>query len=211
MPATRNPQAGMSGPPGAAGSPGGQRHLGRGRRLRSGTAPHSPPDVAALARQAVISFLEDASKATAEREAARTGVAATDAEVTVAEANAEIAAEAPEPEAMPRDAISAASDVAAESVTWRAAVERIEAAAAKVEEDIAVAHRAYVELQAGAGAAAEAAVRAAESAMASAGTAVEAERQVKISLRQVRQNVVITMVLVIIVLIVLALASSNVH
>jgi hypothetical protein len=211
VPATRNTQTGTSGLPSTAGSPGGQRHLGRGRRLRSGTAPHSPPDVAALARQAVISFLEDASKATAEREAARTGVAATDAEVTVAEANAEIAAEAPEPEAMPRDAISAASDVAADSVTWRAALERIEAAAAKVEEDIAVAHRAYVELQVGAGAAAEAAVRAAESAMASAGTAVEAERQVKISLRQVRQNVVITMVLVIIVLIVLALASSNVH
>jgi hypothetical protein len=159
----------------------------------------------------VINFLQDASEATAEREAARAGTAATGAEATVAPGNTEIAAAAREPEAMPGDAISAASGVAAESVAWRTALERIEAAAAKVEEDIAVAHRAYVELQAGAGAAAEAAVRAAESAMASAGTAVEAERQVKISLRQVRQNVVITMVLVIIVLIVLALASSNVH
>ena len=211
MPATRNTQTGTSGPPSAAGSPGGQHYLGRGRRLRSGTAPHSPPDVGALAREAVISFLQDASKATAERKAGPAGAAATDAEVTVAAGNTEIAAAAPEPETMPGDAISAVSDVAAESVAWRAALERIEAAAAKVEEDIAVAHRAYVELQAGAGAAAEAAVRAAESAMASAGTAVEAERQVKISLRQVRQNVVITMVLVIIVLIVLALASSNVH
>ena len=211
MPATRNTQTSPSGPPGAAGSPSGQRHLGRGRRLRSGTAPHSPPDVGVLAREAVISFLRDASKATAEREAVRAGTAATDAEATVAAGNTEVAGAAPEPQAMPGDAISAASDVAAESVAWRAALERIEAAAAKVEADIAVAHRAYVELQAGAGAAAEAAVRAAESAMASAGTAVEAERQVKISLRQVRQNVVITMVLVIIVLIVLALASSNVH
>ena len=211
MPATRNTQTGTDGPPSAARSPGAQHHLGRGRRLRSGTAPHSPPDAGALARAAVISFLQDASMATAEREAVRAGTAATNAEAALAAGNAEIAAAAQEPVALPRDAISAASDVAAESVTWRAALERIEAAAAKVEEDIAVAHRAYVELQAGAGAAAEAAVHAAESAMASAGTAVEAERQVKISLRQVRQNVVITMVLVIIVLIVLALASSNVH
>jgi hypothetical protein len=167
--------------------------------------------VGALAREAVISFLQDASQATAEREAVRAGAAATDAEATVAAGNTEIAAAAPEPEAMPRDAISAASDIAAESVTWRAALERIEAAAAKVEEDIAVAHRAYVQLQSGAGAAAEAAVRAAESAMVSAGTAVEAERQVKISLRQVRQNVVITFILVAIVIIVLALVTSPVH
>ena len=201
MPATRNTPTDTSG----------QRHLGRGRRPRSEAAPHGSPDVGALARKAVISFLEDASKATAEREAVRTGVAATDAEATVAAGNTEIAATAPEPEAMPRDAISAASAVAGESVAWRAALERIEAAAAKVEADIAVAHRAYGELQAGAGAAAEAAVRAAESAMASAGTAVEAERQVRISLRQVRQNVVISVVLVIIVIIVLELATTTVH
>jgi uncharacterized membrane protein len=40
---------------------------------------------------------------------------------------------------------------------------------------------------------------------------VEAERQVKISVRQVRQNVLITTVLVAIVVIVLALATTNVH
>jgi hypothetical protein len=201
MSATRNTQTGTSG----------QRHLGRGRRPRYEAAPHGPPDVGVLAREAVISFLQDASKATAEREAVRTGVAAADADATVAAGNTEIAAAAPEPEAIPRDAISAASDVAAESVAWRTALKRIEAAAAKVEEDIAVAHRAYVELQAGAGAAAEAAVHAAESAMVSAGTAVEAERQVRISLRQVRQNVVITFILVAIVIIVLALITSPVH
>lgn len=172
---------------------------------------HSRTDVGALAREAVISFMQDASKATAEREVARTGAAAIGAEATVAAGNTGIAASSPEPEAMPQDAISAASDVAAESVAWRAALKRIEEAAAKVEEDIAVAHRAYIELQAGAGAAAEAAVRAAESAMQSAGTAVEAERQVKISLRQVRQNVVITTGLVAIVIIVLMLATTTVH
>jgi hypothetical protein len=228
MPATRNTQGGTSGPPGATGSPdGGQGHLGRGRR-RSGAAPRSHPDVGALAREAVISFLQDASKATAEREAVRAGAAATDAEATVTAAGDDTAgdvasmadgipAAASELEVMPRDAISAASPAAAESEAWRAAaisvaaLDRIEAAAAKVEADIAVALRAYAELQAGAGDAAEAAVRAAESAMASAGTAVEAERQVKISLRQVRQNVVITFVLVAIVIIVLALVTSPVH
>ena len=219
MPATRNTPGG---PPGAAGSPdGGQRRPGRGRR-RSGAAPHGPPDAGALAREAVISFLQDASKATAEREPARTGAAAPGAGATVTAAAGNpagdggstadaIHAAAPEPEAMPPGAISAASDAAAGSTAWRAALDRIEAAAAKVEEDIAVAHRAYAELQAGAGAAAEAAVRAAESAMASAGTAVEAERRVRISLRQVRQNVVISVILVIIVIIVLELATTPVH
>jgi hypothetical protein len=222
MPATRNTQPGASGPPGAGGSPGGvQRHLGRGRRLHSGAAPHGPPDVGELAREAVISFLQDASKATAEREAVRAGAAATGAEasVTAAAGNTAgddaseadwIGAVAREPEATPGDAISAGS-------AWRlaaistAALDRIEAAAAKVEADIAVAHRAYRDLQAGAGAAAEAAVRAAESAMASAGTAVEAERQVRISLRQVRQNVVITTVLVAIMIIILTVVTSTVH
>lgn len=227
MPATRNTQTGTS-RPSSAGSPvGGHRHLGRGRRLRSGTAPHGPPDVGALAREAVISFLQDASKATAEREVVRAGAAANDAEATVTGAAGNtagdgaskadgIAAAAVELEAMPRDAIPATSNVAS-SVAWRAAaisvaaLDRIEAAAAKVEADIAVALRAYAELQAGAGAAAEAAVHAAQSAMAAAGTAVEAERQVRISLRQVRQNVVISAILVAIVIIVLALITSPVH
>jgi hypothetical protein len=228
MPATGNTQTGTGSPPGAAGSPGGgRRHLGRGRR-RAGTAPHGPADMGALAREAVISFLHDASKATADREAVRAGVAATGTGATVTAA-AEYApgdgvtradgipGAAPEPEAMPRDAISAASHGAAGSVAWRAAalsvaaLDRMEAAAAKVEADIAVALRAYADLQAGAGAAAEAAVQAAQSAMASAGVAVEAERQVRISLRQVRQYVMISVILVVIVIIVLAVASSPVH
>ena len=223
MPAGRDTQTGASGPPGAAGPPdSGQRHLGRGRRPRSGAAPQGPPDVGALARQAVISFLQDASKATAEREAARAGAAAAGAEAAVTAAAGDAAGggaskavaiptPAPEPEAMPWDAISA------ELEPWRLAaisadaLDRIEAAAARVEADIAVAHRAYEELQAGAGAAAEAAVRAAEEAMASAGTAAEAERQVRISLRQVRQNVVITSALLVIVIIVLVVVTSPVH
>jgi hypothetical protein len=203
MPVTGNAQAG---PSSATGPPGGDhRRLGHGRRPRSGAAPHGPPDVGAVAREAVISFLRDASNATAERQAGRA-----------------VPAAAPGPETAPRDAIFpaspvTASPVAAESVAVRAAamsvaaLDRIEAAAAKVEADIAAAHRAYAELQAGAGAAAQAAVDAAQSALASAGVAVEAERQVKISLRQVRQYVVVTTVLLAVVIIVLALVTTNVH
>jgi hypothetical protein len=206
MPATGNTQAGTNSPSSATGSPGGgHHHLGHGRRPRSGAAPHGPPDVGAVAREAVIGFLRDASNATAERQAGRA-----------------VPAAAPGPEAAPRDAMFpaspvTASPVAAESVAVRAAamsvavLDRIEAAAAKVEADIAAAHRAYAELQAGAGAAAEAAVDAAQSALASAGVAVEAERQVKISLRQVRQYVVVTTVLLAVVIIILALVTTNVH
>ena len=207
MPATGNTRTGASG----------QHRLGPGRRPRSEAATHGPADAGVLAREAVISFLRDASRATAEREAVRAGAVTTGAEAAAAAGNTEIAVTALEAEETSRDTISAAGPVAAESEDWRlaaistAALDRIEAAAAKVEADIAVAHRAYEELQAGAGAAAEAAVHAAESAMASAGTAVEAERKVSISLRQVRQNVVITAVLVAIVIIILILVSSPIH
>jgi hypothetical protein len=202
MPATGNTQTG----------PSGHRGVGRGGRQKSGAAPHGPPDAGVLAREAVIGFLRDASKATAAREAARADAAA-ETEATSA-AGTENAAELPEPVATLGDTISAASPVAAQSEAWRlaavsaAALDRIEAAAAKVEADIAVAHRTYEELQAGAGAAAESAVHAAQSAMASASTAVEAERQVKISLRLVRQNVVITTVLVAVVIIILVVVTS---
>ena len=202
MPATGNTQTG----------PSGHRGVGRGGRQQSRTAPHGPPDAGVLAREAVIGFLRDASKATAAREAARVDAAA-EAEATAA-ASTETAAGPPDPAAMFGDTISAASPVAAQSDAWRlaavsaSALDRIEAAAAKVEADIAVAHRTYEELQAGAGAAAESAVHAAQSAMASASTAVEAERQVKISLRLVRQNVVITTVLVAVVIIILVVVTS---
>jgi hypothetical protein len=205
LPTPADAQAGPSGPPEAAGSPeGGHRHIGLGRRSRSGTAAPGPPDVAVLARDAVISFLNDASKA------------GDGADVAVG-----IPAQAVAPETVPKSAASALTQVAVDQATgsagWGAAaigvatLDRIEAAAAKVEADIAVALRAYADLQAGAGAAAEAAVHAAQSAMASAGVATEAERQVRISLRQVRQYVVVTVVLLVVVIIILAEVTSPVR
>ena len=230
MPTPADAQAGPSEPPDAAGSPeGGHRHLGLGRRSRSGTASHGPPDVAVLARDAVISFLNDASKATADREAGRAGVGVSGTGATATTTAGYAAGDGPDGagglpartpalETVPPDPLSqVAADRATGSTGWGAAaigvatLDRIEAAAAKVEADIAVALRAYADLQAGAGAAAEAAVHAAQSAMASAGVATEAERQVRISLRQVRQYVVVTVVLLVVVIIILAEVTSPVR
>ena len=207
MPATGNTQTG----------PSGHRSGGRGGRPQSGAAPHGRPDVGVLAREAVISFLRDASKATAEREAARASDSAADEEVAGSAGSTETGAAASESSATLGDTVPAPGPVAIHSDDWHlaaasaAALDRIEAAAAKVEADIAVAHRAYEELQAGAGEAAEAAVHAAQTAMDSASTAVEAERQVKISLRLVRQNVVITTALVAVVIIILVVITSPVR
>jgi hypothetical protein len=214
MPAPTNTRTITSSVPDTAGSPdGGHRQLGRGRRLRSGAAPDGRPDAAVLAREAVISFLNDASKATAARAAVRAGGAATDGGAAVTTG--------PARETVPRDADSAANNVAAPQATgsmgWGAAaigaatLDRIEATAAKVDADIAVALQAYADLQAGAGAAAEAAVHAAHSAIASADVATEAERQVRISLRQVKQYVVVTVALLAIVLLVVAVIITAVH
>jgi hypothetical protein len=182
MPAPANDRTAPSSTPSTAGSrDGGQGQFGHGRRLRSGTAPHGRPDAAALAREAVISFLNDASQATADRAAG-----------------------------IPGAAQATGSDWGAAAIS-ATTLDRIEAAAAKVDADIAVALQAYADLQAGAGAAAEAAVHAAESAMASAGVATEAERLVRISLRQVRQYVVVTVVLLAIVLLVVAVITTTVH
>src|ERR1700734_1253926 len=98
MPATGNTQTG----------PSVHRGVGRGGRKQSGTAPHGPPDAGVLAREAVIGFLRDASKATAAREAARAD-APPKAEAAPAGGSPETAAEPSDPAAMFGDTISAAS------------------------------------------------------------------------------------------------------
>ncbi len=169
-----------------------------GRRLRSPRGRPEPPDLGALAKDAVISFLHDASIATAEREAVRAETAgvgtrtAATAGTGVANGPGEadgISAAADEPR--PGTAAADARRLDAESVAWQAAsvslatLGRIEAAAASIEADIRAALQAQAELQAGAGAAAEAAVSAAASAWQAAATAVEADSRVKIALRRV--------------------------
>jgi hypothetical protein len=202
----------------------GHRRTRSGRRLRSSHVRTGAPDLGALAKDAVISFLHDASIATAEREAVRaetaepgTGTAATAGTGLTNDRGEADGIRAAADEPLPGTAPAGARRADAESVAWRAAsvslatLGRIEAAAASIEADIRAAIRAQAELQAGAGAAAEAAVSAAASAWQAAGTAVEAEGRVKVALRRVEHFVTITVVLLIIAMIILVLGATPIH
>jgi hypothetical protein len=121
------------------------------------------------------------------------------------------------PEAMPWSAAADTSQLGAESVALKAAavsvatLDRIELLAAKLEADIASAHRAQAELQAGAGAAAAAAVRAAQDAWVAAGTAVEADKRAKISLVKIARYTEITFALVLVAMIILVVTATSAH
>lgn len=202
-------------PPQTAASPdSGHRRLRNGQRLRSSSAPARAPDLGALAREAVVGFLHDASIATAQREATRTGGAATDvAAATATSAGNAVTGNAVTGNAVTDGAGVNASHSVAESTAWRAAavsiatLDRIEATAAKVEADIAAALQAHAELRAGAGTAAEGAVHAAQSAWVAAHSAVEADSRAKIALRRVEHYVSITVALLVITIIVLVVTA----
>ncbi len=116
---------------------------------------------------------------------------------------------APEPGAWPA-VTSALPSAAAQDVAVRAAavsvatLDRIEAAAAKLEADIATARREQASLQARAGAAAAAAVRAAQEA-------TEASSQARRALRLIGRYVLITLGLVLIQLVILLLFAGAGH
>ena len=163
----------------------------------------------------MVSFLHDASVATAERESAEPpGVVGDAAGETARTANGTLTAEQ---DSSPWSAVSTDRPVVADSASVRAAaaraatLERIEAAAAKVEEDIAAALHAHAELQAGAGQAAEAAVRAAQEAWVAARSAGEADKRARISLQRVARYVTITMALLFIAVIILLVTATTVH
>jgi hypothetical protein len=180
-----------------------------------------PPDLGALAKEAVISFLHDASAATADRAAARaeTAVPGTNAAATAGTGAGQ--ADGIQADVIPgadelQSGLSAAdaSRLEAESVAWQAAsvglatLDRIEAAAASIEADIRAALQKQAELQAGAGAAAETAVRAAASAWQAEGRAVEAEGRVKVAVRRVEHFVTITVILLIIAMILVVVGAT---
>ena len=178
------------------------------RRPRRSSRPRNePPDLGALAREAVVRVLHDATLATAESEAVPADPAVTDAEAATTAAG----------NAVGDGARDASNHLAAESVAWRAAdasvaaLDRIELAAAKIEADIAAAYRAQAELQAKAGIAAEAAVHAAQSAWVAAVSSMEAEGRSKIILRRVGQYMVVTITLVIMTMIMLAVTAGVAH
>ena len=171
-----------------------------------------PLDLGAVAREAVLGFLQDASITTAER-AATERMAGALAEITVS-SGAQGTGQAL---AAGTDETSRDASRTAESSAWRAAaisvdaLDRIEAAAARVEADIAAASAAHAKMQAGAGAAVEAAVRAAEAAAAAAGTAVQADRRAGVVLRRIEHYTTITVAILIIAIIVLAVSATSAH
>jgi hypothetical protein len=201
-------------------------HPGNGRAASSSRASAGAPDLAAAAADAVVRFLHESSVAVAERDDSGPAGAGTDSMAAattgagdsgpdgIGDADGFFAAAE---ESMAWSAASAASQLNAESVALRAAavsvstLDRIELMAAKLEADIASAHRAQAELQAGAGAAAEAAVRAAQDAWVAAGTAVEADKQAKISLLKVARYVEVTFALLIVAMVVLIVSATAVH
>lgn len=105
----------------------------------------------------------------------------------------------------------------AQSVAMRAAavsvatLDRIEAAAAKVEADIRSALLTQAELHAGAGAAAEAAVRAAEESWVAAHTAEAAEGRARVMLGVMTRYLAVTITLVVITAIFLVITSAVAH
>ena len=193
----------------------GHRRPRSGSRLRSKHARPDPPDLGALAKDAVISFLHDASTATAERAAARAetaGPAPTAAPGGAGPGQAGGTSAADEPQS--GQPAADASRAEAESMAWRAAsvslatLDRIETAAASIEADIRAALQAQADLQAGAGEAAEAAVSAAASAWEAAHSAVEVDTRVKVALHRVEHFVTITVILLIIALILVVVGAT---
>jgi hypothetical protein len=118
---------------------------------------------------------------------------------------------------IPASMTSGGSDAAAESVAVRAAaagvatLDRIEAAAAKVEADIRSALLAQAELQAGAGVAAEAAVRAAQASWIAARASEAAEGRARVILGVMTRYLAVTIALVAITVIFLVITAAVTH
>ncbi len=187
-------------------------------RQRPGRRPGRPaakkgPDLAAVAREAVVSFLHDAQAAgegqpaLADSTAEAVTVASGTAVTLRATATEMLAATGP-------GGLETTEGPGAETVAWQAAavsvatLDRIEAAAAKLEADIAAAMAAQAQLHAAAGAAAEAAVRAAQSAAVSSRDAAQSERTAKVVLHKIERYLSITVALLVVAVIIMIITAS---
>jgi hypothetical protein len=204
--------------------PAGSVDGGRHHRLRSRQRGTDTPDLAAAAREAVVGFLHDSSMGSPSHgttqpagamitpEGAATAVA-----VKVATDHADVGIPAAMRVRIPVSMTPGATGAAAESVAVRAAaagvatLDRIEAAAAKVEADIRAALRAQAELQAGAGVAAEAAVRAAQEAWIAARASEAAEGRARVILGVMTRYLAVTIALVVVTVIFLVITAGVVH
>ena len=192
------------------------------RRSRGRQPPAAAPDVAAAAREAVIGFLHDSSMGSPDPQSAQpagTMLAPIPKRTVAVQA-------APEPAnggstalrvRIPASMTAGASDQAAESVAVRAAVagvatlDRIEAAAAKVEADIRSALLAQAELQAGAGVAAEAAVRAAQASWIAARASEAAEGRARVILGVMTRYLAVTMAILLVTLVFVVITAVIAH
>jgi hypothetical protein len=192
------------------------------RRSRGRQSPAAAPDVAAAAREAVIGFLHDSSMGSP---AARTAQPAGTmlAPIPKSTVAVQVAADPASGGSaalrvrIPASMTSGASDSAAESVAVRAAVagvatlDRIEAAAAKVEADIRSALLAQAELQAGAGVAAEAAVRAAQASWIAARASEAAEGRARVILGVMTRYLAVTMAILLVTLVFVVITAVVAH
>ena len=179
---------------------GGRHHRFRACR-RGASASAGSPDLALAAREAVVGFLHDSSMGGPAAEATQSaGGIATATRAGIPASTAPLAAR--------DDAESVALRAAAMGV---ATLDRIEAAAAKVEADIRAALQAQAELQAGAGAAAEAAVRAAEQSWIAAHKSEAAEGRARVILGLMTRYLAVTIALVVITIIFLIITASTAH
>jgi len=118
---------------------------------------------------------------------------------------------------IPAGMTSGESDAAAESVAVRAAIsgvatlDRIEAAAAKVEADIRSALLAQAELQAGAGVAAEAAVRAAQASWIAARASEAAEGRAQVILGVMTRYLAVTLAILLVTIFFLVVTAAVTH
>lgn len=193
------------------------------RRSRQPSA--ATPDVAAAAREAVVGFLHDSSMGSPAVGMAQPA-ATMPAPTPKGGVNTVAVKAVPDPASggpaalrvrIPASMTSGGSDAAAESVAVRAAVagvatlDRIEAAAAKVEADIRSALLAQAELQAGAGVAAEAAVRAAQASWIAARASEAAEGRARVILGVMTRYLAVTIAILVVTLIFVAITAVVAH
>jgi len=168
---------------------------------RDGDQAAASFDLALVARDAVVSFLRDASGAVADQE----GVALPSPEPAAAElrlAGAEAAAAGDSTPAQ------SAFRVAAFGI---ATLDRIEAEAERLEADIAAARREQAEIRDRAGTAAENAVRSAQDAAVSAGSAAQASERAGARVRLIGGYTVVVAALVVVQLLILLLFAVTTH
>jgi hypothetical protein len=170
-----------------------QRHRSGARSPRR---RGQPPNLPAIAHDAVVQYLLDAegageAESAADGEAARAGPQAAGLAVGGTETAQEVAVRAAE--------------------FSLATLDRIEAAAANLEADIAAARSEQARLQAGAAKAAADAIKAAQQAWTAAGSAEESSRRARVSARVVFGYLIVAAILVVIQLLIALVFAASAH